>query len=211
MASTARSASPSWTRRTSWVSVEFFSPENRDPDNALLQMFDAVGRQIGQFIERKMAEVELERAERAAEAATRAKSEFLANMSHEIRTPMNGVIGMTELLLDTPTHRRAARVRSRPIRASGEALLTIINDILDFSKIEAGKLELERDPFDLRAMRRGGARAAARERAREKGLELACDVDADVPDRAASATRPPAPDRSSTWSATPSSSPTPAR
>ena len=37
-----------------------------------------------------------------AQAASRAKSDFLANMSHEIRTPMNAIIGMTELVLDTP-------------------------------------------------------------------------------------------------------------
>src|SRR5262245_10098514 len=48
--------------------MEFFSPEHREPDDALLQMFDAVGRQIGQFIERKTAQAELERARRAAEA-----------------------------------------------------------------------------------------------------------------------------------------------
>ena len=61
----------------------------------------AVGVAVTEITEQKRAEVELNYAKVAAEAANRAKSEFLANMSHEIRTPMNGVIGMTDLLLDT--------------------------------------------------------------------------------------------------------------
>lgn len=88
--------------------------------------------------ERKQAEQEL----------MRAKGQFLANMSHEIRTPINGVLGMTELLLDTPLNAEQ-RQYTEAVRTSGEQLLVVINDILDFSKIEVGKLQLETVPFDL--------------------------------------------------------------
>jgi two-component system sensor histidine kinase/response regulator len=117
----------------------------------------------------------------AEAAAIRAKANFLANMSHEVRTPMNGVIGMTELLLDTPLQ-SAQREFAETIRASATSLLGIINDVLDFSKIEAGKLEVERVDMHVRDVVEDLAMEMAVPAA-ARNLELIVNVDPGVPDR----------------------------
>ncbi|MDE1146233.1 MAG: CHASE domain-containing protein [Azospirillaceae bacterium] len=108
---------------------------------------------------------------RRAEEANRAKNDFLANMSHEVRTPMNGVVGMVQLLLDTPGLTVEQRAYAETIRDSADALLGVINDILDISKLEAGKVELESLSFDLGDLMEGVAAILA-PRARDKGIEM---------------------------------------
>jgi signal transduction histidine kinase len=91
---------------------------------------------------------QLEIAKDAAQSANRLKDEFLTNVSHELRTPLNGVLGMTDLLLQTPLDADQQDFAAT-VRTSGETLVAIIDDILTFSQLQTGRLTLNAQPFDF--------------------------------------------------------------
>jgi len=134
--------------------IEFFSTHPVPPDQRLLDVVNQIGTQLGRVVERRRAQDTIirakekaEEAQRAADRASQAKTDFLANMSHEIRTPMNAIIGMSELLAETPLNPEQQQMVNI-FRGAGENLLTLINDILDLSKIEAGQIELDNVEFN---------------------------------------------------------------
>ncbi|AUM13718.1 hybrid sensor histidine kinase/response regulator [Ketobacter alkanivorans] len=113
------------------------------------------------------------------EAERRAKTEFLAQLSHEIRTPMNGILGMAELLEDSPLS-PSQEDYVRTINASGNNLLKILDDILDYSKIETGNMTLDITSFDISAVL-ADCVEMYRQRAEEKGIELITHIHNNVP------------------------------
>ncbi len=121
---------------------------------------------------------DLEQARQQAEAANQAKSVFLANMTHELRTPLVGVLGMNELLIESPLDSQQ-RSLAESVQQSGQELLELINEILDFSKIEGGHLSLKVKQVDLLQLVEEVVSLLA-DRAYSKGLELICYVDPDA-------------------------------
>jgi len=138
-------------RDGSETEVSFNATTFHDRDGTL-QGVIAAARDVTRLrrMERKLQEnnVALKRAVAAAERASRAKSDFLATMSHEIRTPMNGILGMADVLWESPLNARQMQYLE-VIRRAGSDLRLLIDDILDLSKIDVGHLELEHAGFDL--------------------------------------------------------------
>jgi len=145
-------------------------------DDAHSAEVQSVGRDV---TERVRAERALWEARDQADGANRAKSRFLAMVSHEIRTPLNGILGMTDLMLDTPLTAEQATY-AKAVRTSGNTLLSLIEEILDFSKIEAGKLDLDARPFALATMVEEIVELLA-PRAQAKGIEIAAYIDERLP------------------------------
>ncbi len=131
-----------------------FQRNSEQSKERIIRQQEVLNKQLDHAVTERTQELEAQKQEAdnarmIAEQALATKSQFLATMSHEIRTPMNGVLGITQILMDTPLNGHQRHL-IRTIKHSGDTLVSIINDILDYSKIEAGKLSTEKIELNLR-------------------------------------------------------------
>ncbi|MEM0518965.1 ATP-binding protein [Aequorivita flava] len=129
--------------------------------------------------DRREYEKQLLEAKRKAEADSKAKADFLATISHEIRTPLNAILGIGNLLHNTPLNENQKEY-ARLLLGSSEHLLSLVNNLLDLSKIEAKKLELEYVSFNLNELITI-LKQIYSVKASEKGVELRLELSEDVP------------------------------
>ena len=117
-------------------------------DSTIVPVLDSTD-EVVEFMTLRYDVTVLQNALVVAREAQDVKDNFLATMSHEIRTPLNAILGFVDLLGERIKDPELVRYLET-IGRSGQTLLSIINDILDFAKIESGKLEIEKNPCNLR-------------------------------------------------------------
>jgi PAS domain S-box-containing protein len=150
--------------------LEVFSTQARRREPDLLAILDAIGAQLGQFVERKRAEAESERV----------KNEFFALVSHELRTPLTAIMGYVELLRDEVELDADGRHFVEVIDRNAERLLGLIGDVLFVTQLEAGRFELQSGPVALDEVVRAAVELA-RPRATAGAIELRTSLDAIPP------------------------------
>lgn len=108
------------------------------------------------------------------------QGEFLASLNHEIRTPLSGILGMTDLLLETPLSEDQLEYVGAT-RLCAENLLEILNVTLEYSALASNHVRLEQTEFSLRDALQGVLSEFAT-KAEAKGLRLVRALDASLPE-----------------------------
>ena len=136
--------------------IEFFTRVPVLNDESLINMLEAIGSEIGQFVQRKRVEVEREglllrekALRQQAEKASRLKDEFLATVSHELRTPLNSILGWGQILNTGKLTEEEQRSALDTIYRNARSQSQLIDDLLDTSRLITGNLHLTLSPTDV--------------------------------------------------------------
>jgi len=150
---------------------------NKSLKNMIREQTKALAQELE---ERKLIELKLSEAKKAAETANQTKNEFLANISHEIRNPLHAITGYSELLYaDVSDETQKSHLEA--IIVAGQNLMTLINDILDLTKLEASMTTLQPGPVSLRVIV-GEIKQLFELQLLEKGIQLKVTIDDNLPD-----------------------------
>ncbi len=106
---------------------------------------------------------------------------LLSQISHELRTPINGIIGMYELLSDTPLS-SGQRDYIETMRLASRDMLILADELSDLAKIRQQQMTLEEKPFTL-ANLLNKTMAHFQQEAIRKQVELVVDISDSVPHR----------------------------
>jgi signal transduction histidine kinase/CheY-like chemotaxis protein len=130
--------------------------------------------------DRVLWERELELARLELIEANQIKTQFIANINHEIRTPMNAILGVAQLLEETPLSEDQRRMVTL-FRNAGGVLLSMMNDLLEYSRNESGGVKAERVPFLLRE-KTAEIWKPVMTLGEERGLTMRLELDPDLPE-----------------------------
>jgi two-component system cell cycle sensor histidine kinase/response regulator CckA len=170
-------AFPLWVEGSINGIIELFSHQTVQPDEDLLNMVEALGTQIGLFIERRRIEQELQREKENAEAASAAKDRFLAMLSHELRTPLTPVLIWAGETAKQPEMSPDLRDGLRMVCRNVELEARLIDDLLDLTRITRGKLKLQLGFADIHELLRHSLDIVASEIA-DRQVKTAVALDA---------------------------------
>jgi signal transduction histidine kinase/integral membrane sensor domain MASE1 len=150
--------------------IECFSREVREPDPNFLKMLEAIGAQLGQFIERRRAEAEQRKSQQAlekAEAALRQHTEtlekrvqertakleeivqsldgFCYSIAHDLRAPLRAMVGFSKALVEDYGEKldETASGYIQRIKSSATRMDDLILDLLKLGRVNTAELPCE--------------------------------------------------------------------
>jgi DNA-binding response OmpR family regulator len=166
--------------------IEFFTRSPLQAEQKLLDMLEAIGSEIGQFIKNKRFEEEREillvrekSLREEAEKANRLKDEFLATLSHELRTPLNSILGWSQIVLGDMVDEDGIRTALETIHRNATSQAQLIEELLEASRLITGKILLNLGPTEIAPVLEAAV-DVVRPKAAAKEIELVTDIQADT-------------------------------